>query len=54
MNVLISNLKRDGGSTHLSGEVLNVPYMVPMLSARPPITTTQGFVAISRYDHPEE
>lgn len=35
------------GATYLSGSIDLVPIMVPKLSARPPIATTQGFVTIS-------
>ena len=38
--------------THLSGLVLKVPYIVPILAASPTPMTTQGFVVISLYDHP--
>lgn len=37
---------------YLSGGVAKVPYMVPMLAARPHPSTTQGFVVINLTLHP--
>ena len=45
-------LWRVGVNAYLSGGVAKVPYMVPMLAARPTPSTTQGFVVINLTLHP--
>ena len=44
---LLCTLGWGGWEAYLSGLVLNVPYMVPILAARPTPNTSHGFVVIS-------